>query len=328
MFKKNIILLLILCSITLSTSYWSVSKFREYNKVISIDINSYKKMVFMPFKNDVYAPFCYRLLTPVVVNLFQNIPYPQLLGNVLNLEGKDNVETGFSIVNIIFTMLTSIILYYFFMNNNIQEYYSFLGSIFYLTSYYVVTWNYLPLVDAAGHFFLALGLYSIISSRYKTLAFAVLIGFWAKETTLLLIFAALLWDHKDRLLHYSILPGTILYITARVFVFSNVAYFESSFQSYVELFLSHYTSLSYYFDVFIKSFFVFLPLSIISIYRFRHTYPRPMQRLLWLIIPIYGQTFIATDGGRLVFYAFPIIFYTVVYYLQEYFSESSVKLNN
>lgn len=313
--KKNIFVILLLISTAISTFYWSISIFRDYDENTT-DIVQYKLLVHAPLKNQVLAPYAYRLLTPKLVYLLDQIQTPLFSSSKHNIK-KDPIAIQFAFINLFFTMFTSITLYFFLLNFQLEKVFSFLGSLLYLTSYYVITWNYLPLVDASGHFFLILGLLFVVKRRYVSLLICVLIGMWAKETTGLLLIAALLVDYKNKILVISCIPGMILYVIVRFFILENIPVYEGTLYEYLSMVISKYTSIVYWFDLLIRSFFIFLPISIFSIYKNWKNFQNEFKRLLLFVIPIFAQTLVATDGGRLLFYAFPFVFYGTVYLLQK-----------
>jgi len=126
----------------------------------------------------------------------------------------------FGIVNFVFLALTGILFFYFLLQLDFSTWESLLGVLLFYTARPVVQNAGVPMLEAAGYFFLLLCVYAILREYYVMLAVAFLVGVFVKETVFLAFPAVLLSEqkHKVRLI-FLLLLGFIVYYSFRLYLY-------------------------------------------------------------------------------------------------------------
>ena len=173
----------------------------------------YSMAISFPFNSTADAPFCYRILTPLILYIIPLDP-----------------KIGFFWFTLICTILTSFLFYYYLKQFNFNTYYTFIGTIIFIISvpnFYLLF--YTMFVDPLNYFLFLFGcivLLNIERGKIKGLFEIILmssilaIGILNKETIiiLILIYCMITKGHKGYRIVKSIIisiPPAIIYILLR-----------------------------------------------------------------------------------------------------------------
>ncbi|MBD3228917.1 MAG: hypothetical protein GF329_12080 [Candidatus Lokiarchaeota archaeon] len=261
----------------------------------------YYTMTIEPFNSIVDAPFCYRILTPLIVYL---MPFDPII--------------GYWSLTVICTMLTSLLLYYYLKALEIKTYFAILGSILFLISvpnFYL--FFYTIFVDPLQYLLFLLGCFLLLkinSSEIKgkkeilSIVLILSIGMLNKETIVFLIPLYLISARGNKLkkslktIGISI-PPLIIYLLLRYLIPYSGYTFEGL---WIEYHLLRFPNTIY--DIylpFLVSWFLVLP----SFYKIGSN--SEINSFLYkssVMIPFFiFQIALASDIYRNVFIAFPII---------------------
>ena len=261
------------------------------------------------FKQTIIAPFCYRILMPILSWL---MPF--------------DLTLNFQILTMLFLFFTGLILYII-----LKEFYSKILSLTGLTLFYSSHWTARFLIfdfwltDSIAFLFILLCFFAIVKSNIMLYGVSLFLGVLSKEVVLftipvLLISEYMKLNHKSifnkryvlRCL-YGILPGIIIYISVRIIIrHPNSEYFSIFPFELGELnrFLLTLTNPTYYYIYTLSTWGI-----ICSIFPFLN---RKSLLLKWLkqygvfIVLIYCQLLIASDSERVLIAGFfPIILLTI-----------------
>jgi len=261
----------------------------------------YYYMSISPFNPNIAAPFCYRILTPLIIYL---LPI--------------NSITGYWIFTVICTVLTSFILFHFLKKLGFNNIYSYCGSMLFIISIANFFLFYFTIfVDPLLYLLFTLGCLIILYidlEKIKGLKEVFLIsliltlGIMNKENIILLIpmYAMITKGHKGYKFVKTIvvsIPPIITFILLRRFIPSSAVSFE---QLCIIFHLENWPKSL--FAIIITFSLLWFP-SLINIYRgkINAKYNR-FLKYSTLMIPVFAlQIALATDIYRNVFLGFPII---------------------
>lgn len=146
--------------------------------------------------SDLEPPYSYRPLVPFAVSI---LPF--------------SIPFGFGFVNTLFIFLSSLVLFAFLRELQFSRKLSFIGSLLFLFSFPTFWYGSACLTDAAGIFFLLLGVY-LIKKGYPLIliVFATSLGVFARETVIVLLPLYILYDMKNsfRKLCLLVIPLIVL----------------------------------------------------------------------------------------------------------------------
>lgn len=217
----------------------------------------------------------------------------------------------FAVVNLFFLIATGCLFFTYSRDLVKGVWLAILGSVIFLTSRTNVLEAGAPLVDPAAFFFLLLGVWSILRIRPLSLFVAMLIGVFAKETTLLLWPFLWLADHltTSRKLLFSIIlvPGTMAFLIFR-FVLNpdpGGSFFSIENASHYVDQLRAMATPNGSIDLISSFGLIWFP-ACFSV--FRLSYPSILRRWLWVVpLLVFMIVFLEGNFGRILFLAFPVI---------------------
>ena len=291
--NKYIEVLIVLLIPIIVYGIWSIF-FYFYSPLIPIkDAFYYKKMAETPFDPNIMAPFCFRILTPLIAYF---IPFDS--GN------------SFFYTNFVIFILTAMLFYYFLKRLNFNKKYSILGEIIFtagsITSIYLIH-NFI-MVDQLNQLLFLLGCYFLISKKtfksYYTDIFFMLIlavGVLNKETILFLI--PIYFILKSGPI-YKKISMSILISCPAILIFTILRLFIPYSGTYEELwFLFHIENLQ---STLYNIFLTFGPLWFMAFFNF--DCKNKFLRYSYWILPLFiFQIILASNIFRLIFLSFPIV---------------------
>jgi hypothetical protein len=165
-------------------------------------------------------PYRYRLLTPYLTRL---VPFlPRCVTQFYNIDPDKIIKFKFGVVNLLGLACAAYVLFLLSRALAFSALEALLGSLLFLTSFPVVNFAGMPLVDAWAYFFLVLAFLFLLQRRYWLLSIAVLVGMMEKETTALIVLYCLLmprpWRERGTAI-LACLPGLLAYGVFRFVLF-------------------------------------------------------------------------------------------------------------
>jgi len=311
---EKICIFLLFLGISFSICYWAMAKYDiDSDYKACGDAQYYMKMSKMDYA-DVCKPYRYRVLMPSLVYLLnEHMNIDTFLSRYYEDVGKKKIQLNFGIINIICIAFSGFLLFYYCLNLGFDKWQSFVGALLFFTSFFVVNYYSVPMVDSMAAFFVIAGFYAVLRGSAIGLGLSFLFGVFAKETTFLLLLLVILEDRKifsKRLLYC--LPGIVAYI-----VFVNIFKYSEGWTISKTLLdpgcLSHYVSsfcaqLNVYFVIEgIQTFMFLWALFLYAIFKLNK--PIFIKRALWLLLlplilaPIAGTPVV----GRVIFFLSPIV---------------------
>jgi hypothetical protein len=235
----------------------------------------------------------------------------------------------FAVVNLGFLTLTGLLFFAYCRHLIGNVWLAVLGAVIFLTCRTTQS-AYSPLVDASAFFFLLLGMWAILRRRPFLLFMAMLIGVFAKETTLLLW--PLLWlaDHiatrQKLLLSALLIPGTVIYLIWRFVLdvdpdpagpyFFNIEQARNLVEQ-----LHGMLTPNGFIDI-VSSFNLFWIPAVVAALRL--SYPSILRRWLWFVPLIMAMiVFLGGSYGRILFLTFPVIIPLALFGIQHWINPPS-----
>ncbi|MHA1309640.1 MAG: hypothetical protein ACTSWR_05550 [Candidatus Helarchaeota archaeon] len=272
---------------------WSII-FYFYSPLIPVkDAFYYKMMSETPFNPSISAPYCYRILTPLIVFI---LPFDS--------------GSSFLYINFIFFILTSIIFYKFLKRLNFNKFYSFNGEIIFtagnVTSIYLIH-NFI-MVDQLNQLIFLIGCYLLVFYNpdkriYRDILIIVIlaIGVLNKETILLIIPIYFVLESGNL---FKKIFKTLLIATPSLGIFIVLRLFIPHTGSYEAIWLFYHLEnlLSTLYNIFL-TFGLFW---IMAFFNFDNNI-KFLQRSYWIIPIFIGQIILASNIYRLIFLSFPIV---------------------
>jgi hypothetical protein len=276
------------------------------------DVGMYVRMYQGFPLSEIARPFRYRVFTPLAARLVPMPPHALL--RYFDLNGDKLVLLRFGLVNLVGLAVAGMALVALGEALGLALGEALLVAFLFYTSFPVVNFGGTPMVDTWGHAFLALGLVAMLRDQWALLAVAGLLGMLAKETTVLLVPAALLLPASAprRLARLGALaPGLVVYAVLRFAVLPGGYGFPSDPVNSIENLvyrLGHGPYLAWIAFDGGTAFMALWPLALLGWFRLRGRPDEPLARLSWLIPPILLMPFlIGSNIGRIWFYAFPVM---------------------
>lgn len=164
----------------------------------------------------------YRILVPYLARL---VPLPDT--KLFFRPGRPVNEVTiaalkFGVVNLLFLTATAVLVCYLAQGFGLSFEQGLLGSVLFLSSYFILLTGGIPLTEPGYFFFLALGVLAIQRRSLWLLTLAVTIGVWANEQVgwllLFVLFAPYAWSERVKLAS-GVLPALILYTVVRLWIF-------------------------------------------------------------------------------------------------------------
>ena len=276
------------------------------------DVGMYVRMYQGTPLREIARPFRYRVFTPMAARLVPLPPHALL--RYFDLSDDKLVLLRFGLVNLLGLAVAGIALVALAEALGLPLAEALLVALLFYTSFPVVNFGGTPMVDTWGHAFLALGLVAMLRDALPALLLTGLFGMLAKETTVLLVPAALLLPASSRLKLMrlgALLPGIAAYAALRFVLLPGGYGFPSdpvnSIQNLVYR-LGHGPYLAWILFDGGTAFLAIWPLAWIGWRSLRGQPRAPLARLAWLVPPILLLPFlIGSNIGRIWFYAFPVM---------------------
>jgi hypothetical protein len=291
------------------------------------DAEQYIKMSRGDYEN-VQTRYLRRWLIPSAVSLLRdNIKIPAALSESYEIEEYKLTNLYFGMINVFFLTLSALFLYHFCRDLNFNDWESFSAGLLFLTSFFVITYYTIPMIDSAASFFIMAGYWAVKQRKLFWLTLIFLIGLFVKETTLVLILVLFLDDWRFALKKsFIFIPGVVLYALLSSMapklgatIIGNVTD-KSSFFSSIK---ASFDSLNFY--TFVENFqilmFLWFLFIFALIYKWREI-PIFLKKQMPLLALILVTPFLVNSGavGRAAFYLFPIMLPVVVLALREVFN--------
>jgi len=189
--RKMILLLAIACNFAISIGY---SNFQSFDPMVKWSAAYADTDLYI---NEYYGTnshrglMDHRLVTPCLARLV-----PDILSSSFG-QGRTFNQTSiaafkFAIINIVFLVATSIVLYYLNRGFGLSETLAVIGALLFFSLTMVVRQGALPMVDTSYWFFLSLAVLAVQRQNIWLLVGSTLIGVFAKEQVLWVILFILL----------------------------------------------------------------------------------------------------------------------------------------
>ncbi|MHA1230972.1 MAG: hypothetical protein ACTSPQ_10030 [Candidatus Helarchaeota archaeon] len=284
--------------------FWSIL-FYNYSKLVPIkDAYYYKLMSESPFDPSVSAPFCFRILTPLLAYL---IPLDSF--------------TSFYLINTIFFIATAVLFYYFLKNLGFNSLFSLIGEVIFtigsVSNLYLIH-NYI-MVDQLNQFIFLLACYIICSknrlnnNKWNMILMGLLIiGILNKETILLLapIYIVLVSGKIYEKFYKTLIifcPAILIFIILRLTIPYTGTYEGIWIFFHMENLMSTIYNLFLTYSLF----------WMLAFYNFK-TEIEFLNKTYWTIPIFIAQIFLASNIYRLIFLSFPIVIPLGLIELQRY----------
>jgi hypothetical protein len=260
-------------------------------------------------------PFRYRVLTPLFARVVPQPPHALLRWFDFSGARDDKlVQLRFGLVNCLALACTGTLLVAWCGALGFAPVESLLAALLFYTAFPVVNYGGTAMVDPWGYAFLVLGLLAIRRDQPGVLLFAGVAGMFAKETTALLVPAALLMPRGAAQVRWrvaALLPGLAAYAIFRFALYPGGDGFPGDPATSLENLvwrLRHGPYLAWIAWDGGTAFLALWPFAGWGWRDVRHDADRALARLAWLVPPILALPFlIGSNIGRIWFYAFPVM---------------------
>lgn len=317
--KEGVCIFFLLLSVAFSITYWAVAKYDVYSDYKACgDSQQYMKMSLNDYSG-VEQRFRYRILMPFVASfLNQNLKIGDFLSSYYEDMDKKIIQLNFGIINVLALTLTSLMLFYYCLHLGFSKWEGLLGSFLFLTSFFVVTYYTIPMVDSLASFFLMAGFFSVLTNSLPWIFVSLLLGVFTKETTFVIIPLIIFTERRffsKKLL--ACLPAVILYAIFvmllsptieknNLYIFRIVSdpallreYIVTGFREF-----TMYSVIEY-----VQTFMFLWLLVLYALLKAQDQIPVFIKRCVWLLLlvfimpPIVGCAAV----GRAAFYLFPVV---------------------
>lgn len=316
--KESVCIFLLLLTIAFSISYWAIAKYDVYTDYKACgDAQQYIKMSLGNY-NGVEQRFRYRILMPSIVSfLNQNLKIGSFLSQYYEDVDKKMVQLNFGIINVLALALTALALFYYCLQLGFSKWEGLVGSLLFLTSFFVVTYYTIPMVDSLASLFLMAGFFAVLTNSLMWIFISLLLGVFTKETTFVIIPLIMLTERRlfsKKLL--ACLPPVIIYaafitLLSPLIEKNNLYIFRIIFDSgllkkYILNGLREFTLYSVI--EYVQTFMFLWLLVLYALLKARGRIPVFIKRSAWLFLLIFITPFIVGCAavGRVAFYLFPI----------------------
>ena len=314
--SEKIVIFMLLLSAAFSITYWAIAKYDVYSDYKACgDAQSYIEMSKHNYQN-IQQRYRNRILMPAIVSfLNDHLKIEPFLRRYYEDVDKKIIQLNFGIVNIFALTLTAFTFFYYCLHFGFSKWESLVGSFLYLTSFFVVNYYTVPMVDSLSTFFIMGGFYAVLRGSVVGLFLSFLLGVFTKETTFIILPLILLVERRvfskkllvcmPGVIAYAIFAGNVQKTIGRdggFYLFRDIFnIIQGKFLSDAFEWFSLYT--------FIEYIQVFMFLWILFFYAlFRCRKPMFLKRSCWLLLAPLVTPFLGTAAvGRVVFYLFPIV---------------------
>lgn len=300
---------------SISVVYFPITKFDIHDRATggeTGDVAQYIKMYQGVPLDDIPKPYRYRVLTPYLARL---VPWlPESVSQFYEIDAEKIVKFKFGMINMLGLAATGFLLFLLCGSLHFSTAESLLACYMFFTSFFVVNYGGVPLVDALAYLFLVLGILSALRKWHSLLFISVGLGMFQKETCVLILISVILLSNPIRLKLKQIclcLPGIIAYLTFRLIALPTTAGYQYSFSSAVNGILDALTPDKSWIYTAIDGGLSFGAMWLLALHGFfliKHEKDNPLVRLSILIPVVMIIPFlIGSNIGRIWFLAFPVV---------------------
>lgn len=326
---EQIVIFLLFLSASFSIAYWAIAKYDVYSDYKACgDTQHYIRMSRHDYSG-IGEQYRKRVLMPYLVSLLNDhLKIGKFLGKYYETTETKMIQLNFGIINILAITLTAFLFFYYCRYLQFSKWEAMIGSFLFLTSFFVVNYYTVPMVDSLSSFFMMAAFYAILRNSLLGLFLSFSLGVFAKETTFVILLLILLQERRifsKKLL--VCLPGVVLYAAfiaglskeptgAGFYIFREIIpILQGKFIPQAMREFGFYTL--------IENIQIFMFVWVLFIYAlFKCKKPLFLQRALWLlIIPFFTPLLPAASVGRVVFYFFPIVIPVCLLALRQVFEE-------
>ena len=313
--KRMLVVAMLCLTASISIVYFPITKYDMYDPATggtSGDVAQYVRMYQGVPLSEIPKPYRYRVLTPYLARLVPELPH--LVTQYFEIDSEKIIKFKFGIINMIGLAATGFLLFLLCSSLRFSDMESILASYLFFTSFFVVNYGGVPLVDAFAYFFLILGILAALKNWDLLLFLSVGLGMFEKETTVLILIAVILMRDplKSKLKKiFLCLPGILAYVVFRLIILPTDVGFNYSFSSALDGILNAMIPNKYWIYIAIDnglSFGAIWILAFHGLFIIRREKDNPLFRLSLLVPIVFIIPFlIGSNYGRILFLAFPVI---------------------
>lgn len=318
---------LLLLSISLGIIYTPVTKVDLQDPSLG-DIHYYIAIYEGKSLKEIPKPFRYRFIVPVVARVIPSLP--NIIADHFDIDSTKIIKYKFGLLNAVGMSLAAFVLFLFCGNLGFSKLLSLVGSLLFLTNFYIINYAGLPMVDAFAYFFLIICFYAIMKDRNLLLFTMFTLGIFVKET-IVLSFAYILcqkrlWSQKVTKILIC-MPGVSAYLYVRLIMLPTQQGYNYTIDRFIEANAGYLQSVSPWVNAFINMLFGFGFLWLLSVKGWlvlnkqKHPEISAMMPILPVVLAL--PIIIGSNLGRIWFLAFPLILPLALKGLESYLSEKS-----
>ncbi|MDD5254594.1 MAG: hypothetical protein PHR11_00890, partial [Candidatus Omnitrophica bacterium] len=260
----------------------------------------------------------YRILMPSLVSfLNQNLKIGSFLGAYYEDVDKKSVQLNFGMINVLALAFTAFMLFHYCLRLGFSKWEGLIGSCLFLTSFFVVTYYTVPMVDSLASFFLMAGFLAELAGSHLWIFVSLLLGLFTKETALVIVPLIMLTERRffsKKLL--ACLPAAAIYAVFIMYLspliekndlyIFRIVFDPVLLKKYV---LNGFREFTLYSVIeYLQTFMFLWFLALYALVRLKGKIPVFIRRSSWLFLLIFIVPFIVGCAavGRVAFYLFPI----------------------
>jgi len=307
--------------ISFSLFYFHISNSSTTGSGMATDAVHYVKMMNGEPLNSIPKHYRYRILHPLLASYM-----PELPRGLFSLSPDQQILFRFGIPSLLGLILASFCLFLLLRGFEFTIHWSLIGTLLWLTGFYVLNWAFQTIPDSLSYGTLALSLVLIQKRQFWILAVWMVPALAVKETALLVIpFSLFLLDDKKSWLNLglSVLPAMILYSIFRLTFSADFGsvFTAGNLTSGLETFYSVNTLTPYrLLSTFLSFQWLWIPLvaGYVIIWKTRPAlWTHALYFLpVFLLLPLAIN---ASTVGRLWQYGFPVFIPTILIGLMHFF---------
>ncbi|MBU1997594.1 MAG: hypothetical protein KKD07_09880 [Candidatus Omnitrophica bacterium] len=323
---EKICLILLFLSVSFNITYWAMAKYDVGSDFSAVsDAKYYIKMSQSDYEGVPYR-YAQRIFMPSIVGFVNNnLDLSKILPEDYEGLEKKKIQLSFGIVNIFCIAGTALFFFYFCQELGFSKWESLVGCFLFFTSFFVVTYYTVPLIDSMACFFVMACFYMILKNRLFWLSICFLFGIMTKEAVFVVL---LIIGLNDRTVFTKKLlvcvPGILIYI-----IFSKIGFVSSGHNIFgilmdltllKETIIMGISSIRLY--TVIETVQTFMFLWILFLYAlFKIDKPVFIKKQVLLMILPFIVPFLVRVSvvGRIAFYLFPIVIPLALLVLREIF---------
>ncbi|MBF0483607.1 MAG: hypothetical protein HQL25_02760 [Candidatus Omnitrophica bacterium] len=299
-----------------SITYWAIAKYKVSDDFRAVkDARSYIQMSLGNYI-DIESRYTKRFLMPEIVGLLnRNLHVTEFLDKYYENVEEKVIQLNFGLVNILFITFTAFVFYLFCKDLDFSEMESLLAGFLFITSFNVVTYFTVPLVDSAGCFFVMACFYALKRKNWFGLALFFLLGLMTKESTFVVVLMVMLDKGKIEWRKWAALvPGIVAYF----FILSFYGGVSRGGVNVLQI-ITHFDLLQASVQQGLSSFSIFTIIEWIQTFLFmwvlfiygllKCRIPEFLKSQAWLMFLPFIMPFTVGESsvGRVSFYLFPIV---------------------